>query len=126
MLAGREADPAARSWELEQARRDRDVARRAVQQLDLQLERSARALEGYHFDGLVGEVGADVRGAVAVDTLDKRVYWLEQAAVWRAHLAPAGAVVGAARVLARAASRAGLLLHRPSARLYWTEHEGAR
>ena len=119
-LAARENDRASTSWELVQARRDASLARAREAEVTLEWNQTMTALD--HWDGVatVARVPLTGRSHFAVDSLDKRVYWAERGAIYRAHYAPGGAVGAHERLVDTGASLSGLFLHRPSAKLFWT------
>ena len=124
ILARREADRAITSWELAQARRDDAIAAASARAAAERLADADAALAAWDAVATVARLPLAGRAHVAIDPLDKRLYWVgADGALRRAHFGPA-AQLGATQALGHAGTdAAGLHLHRPSARLYWTARE---
>ena len=119
-LAMRRANRSSLSWELAQAARDAELA--AASELDVR-QRYVQAtlrLEEWQQTATVARVPLALRSHVAIDALDKRVYWLASGALMRAHFGPHAQLGPPSKLISLERTAWGLLLDRPSARLYWT------
>lgn len=120
LLATREADRASTSWELQQAHRDLNLAVANELAVSERLNSTLEQLASWDASATVARVPIAARDLLAIDALDKRIYWVHEGTLWRAHYQP-GAILGPRqRLLAVSPTMAGLLLCRPSAQLYWT------
>ena len=137
LVASRAADRASTSWELDQARARRARVARADERALLDdLNRTQTRLDDWRAVATVARLtGAAVgRGDVAIDPLDKRIYWLAGGAtLLRARYGPGGIRGGSdgnggngggtstETLVAEAGPAASsLFVHRPSGSVYWT------
>ena len=116
------ADPGSRSWEIAQAERDADTAVAAEAAAAAALEATEASLAAWAEEATVARVAVAAKDLVAIDALDKRIYWVDRGTLWRTRYGPGGAHVGTAEPLLEPGVARALYLHRPTARLYWTAH----